>query len=153
MAETGPQTDDTIQSFVVRTWQEPRGNLRGTVRHVQSQAQHGFTRLSQAQEFIEQNLAQTGNAPTPVTRSATTRLLRWSGLPRRRLFMVASAVVIVIAAGVVVISSLDRPSAPLLGSAIGQAPSQATSFEVVLALIIGLALGSLATALWLRRNQ
>ena len=149
MAETGFQSDDTTQSFVVRTWQEPPGKLRGTVRHVQSQAQYNFTRVSQVQDFIEQHLARLGSAPLPANRPVAARSWQWIGMPRRRFVLAASALLVVVAAGTVVIASLDRPAMPLLGSAVGQA----TSFEVILALFVGLVLGSLGTALWLRRHE
>lgn len=151
MADTGPQSDDSTQSFVVRTWQEPCGNLRGTVRHVQSQTRRGFTRLSQAQKFIEQSLARPGSAPAPSTRPVTPRSLKWAGLPRRRFLMAASALAIVAAAGMVVIASVNvnLPAAVNLGSAVGPG----LTIEVILALFIGLVLGCLGSAVWLRRNR
>ncbi len=36
-------------------WQEDPGEWRGTVRHVQSQAQQGFTRIEQVSRFIQQH--------------------------------------------------------------------------------------------------
>ena len=147
MADTGTQSDNTTQSFVVRTWRESPGDWRGTVRHVQSQAQHGFTRFSQLQEFIEQNLTQSGYVPAPANRGVP-RLSR-VGLPRRRFLMVASAVVIVLVAGVVVIASVNLPARALFGSAVGQA----SPGEVLVALLVGLVLGSVGTAIWLRRYK
>ena len=158
MADTDLQPDDSPQSFVVRTWQESPGNLRGTVRHVQSQAQRGFTRLNQVPKFIEQNLAhstgaslaaQSVTAQPVAARPMAAHTLRWAGLPRRKLIMVVSALTIVVAAGLVVNASLDRPAPSVFGSAVGQS----LPVEVFLALMIGIVLGSLGTALWLRRTR
>ncbi len=153
MADTGLQPDDSPQSFVVRTWQESPGNLRGTVRHVQSQAQRGFTRLNQVPKFIEQNLAHSTGASSAAqpaaARPMAAHALRWAGLPRRKLIMAVSALTIVVAAGLVVNASLDRPAPPVFGSAVGQA----LPVEVFLALMIGVVLGSLGTALWSRRTR
>ena len=153
MADTGLQPDDSPQSFVVRTWQESPGNLRGTVRHVQSQAQRGFTRLNQVPKFIEQNLAHstgTSSAAQPVAaRPMAAHTLRWAGLPRRKWIMAISALTIVVAAGLVVSAGVDGPALPVFGSAVGSA----LPVEVFLALIVGIVLGSLGTALWLRRTR
>jgi hypothetical protein len=151
MADIGPQLDDSTQSFVVRTWQESPGNLRGTIRHVQSQARHSFTQLSQTQEFIEQNWARSSNVAIAAAKSATARPIKFTGLHRhrRRVLMAASALVIVLAATLTVIASINLPMAAILGGAVG--PS--LSIEVILALFIGLALGSLGSAIWLRRNK
>lgn len=149
MADPGPQVDDSTQSFVVRTWQEPPGSLRGTVQHVQSQTQHGFTRLSQAQEFIEQKSARTESGLASIAKPAATPA-RWAGLLHQRRFLRAlSAVSIVLAAGLTVIASANLPLASLVGSASGPG----LSGEVILALCIGLGLGSLGSALWLRRGK
>lgn len=148
MADPGPQVDDSTQSFVVRTWQEPPGSLRGTVKHVQSQTQHGFTRLSQAQEFIEQKSARTEPGLASIAKPAATPA-RWAGLHRRRFLMALSAVSIVLVAGLTVIASANLPLASIVGSAIGPG----LSGEVILALCIGLGLGSLGSALWLRRGK
>jgi len=148
MADTDLQLDDSPQSFVVRTWQESPGNLRGTIRHVQSQAQRGFTRLNQASKFIEQNSAHlTGKSS--AARPLAAHTLRWAGVSRRKWVMAASALMIVAAAGLVVSASIDRPALPVFGSAVGPA----LTVEVFLALIVGMVLGSLGTALWLRRTR
>lgn len=153
MADTDLQPDDSPQSFVVRTWQESPGNLRGTIRHVQSQAQRGFTRLNQASKFIEQNSAHlTGksSAARPLAaRPLAAHTLRWAGLSRRKWMMAVSALTIVVAASLVVSASIDRPALPVFGSAVGPA----LTVEVFLALIVGMVLGSLGTALWLRRTR
>jgi hypothetical protein len=148
MADLGPQIDDSTQSFVVRTWQESPGNLRGTVRHVQSQTQHGFTRLSQAQDFIEQKVARSDQLPASTAKPVTASL-KWTGVHRRRLILAGSVVVIVLAAGLTVIASGNQSNDKILGSAIGQA----LPLEVIAALLIGLVLGSVGSALWLRRNK
>jgi hypothetical protein len=148
MADPGPQVDDSTQSFVVRTWQEPPGSLRGTVQHVQSQTQHGFTRLSQAQEFIEQKSAQTEPGLASPVKSAA-QPARLAGLHRRRFLLAASAVSIVIVAGLTVIASANLPLTSILGSAVGPG----LSVEVIVALCIGLVLGSLGSAIWLRRGK
>ena len=42
---------DLVASFVVRFWQEAPGCWRGTVRHVQSQAQRGVSSADEAGAF------------------------------------------------------------------------------------------------------
>ena len=153
MADTGLQPDDSPQSFVVRTWQDPPGNLRGTIRHVQSRAQRGFTRLNQVPKFIEQNSAHLTGAPSAAqpaaARPVAAHALRWAGVPRRKWVMAVSALTIVMAAGLVVGAGVDGLALPVFGSAVGSA----LPVEVFLALIVGIVLGSLGTVLWLRRTR
>jgi hypothetical protein len=52
---TNAREAETSQSFMVRTWQEDPGQWRGTVRHVQSQVQLGFTQVEQVSRFIRQH--------------------------------------------------------------------------------------------------
>jgi len=148
MADLGPQTDDSTQSFVVRTWQETPGHLRGTVRHVESRDQRGFTRLSQAQDFIKQKSARRDQVVASAIKSAA-KPTRWAGLHQRRFLLAASAVSIIIAAGLTVIAGANLPLTSTLGTAVGQG----LSGEVIAALLIGLVLGSLGSALWLRRSK
>ena len=151
MADVSPQSDDNTQSFVVRAWHETPGHVRGTVRHVQSKDHRGFTRLNQAQEFMEQRLAGTASAPSPVARSARSapQPPKVSIFHQRKFLMATSALVILVAAGLTVIASSSLPGGMFLGSAVGSS----SGLEVILALVVGLVLGSLGSALWLRRSK
>ncbi len=145
MANLGPQTDDSTQSFVVRTWQEEPGHLRGTVRHVQSQDQRGFTRLNQAQEFMEQKLATAKNSQATQRQTApATRSFNWS---RRRMILAFSTILIVVMASVTVIVASELPNQSLYAGAVGQGGG------IVLALLVGLGLGGLISFWWLRRRK
>jgi hypothetical protein len=148
MADLGPQTDDPTQSFVVRTWEETPGHLRGTVRHVESKDQRGFTRLSQAQDFIEQKSAQRDeDVPSSIKPAAKPN--RLARLHQRRFVLAASAISILIVASLTVIASANLPLTSISGAAVGSG----LSGEVIVALFVGLILGSLGSALWLRRNK
>jgi hypothetical protein len=152
MADTGLQSDDSPQSYVVRLWQEPQGEVRGTVRHVQSQSQRGFTRFSQAQQFMEQNLPQQlpQPAPAPVVAKAPARpKVQWSR--RRTLALVSGLIVAAAALTIVLAASLREPEPPLFGSAVATGPSQ--SGEILAALVIGLVIGATGSALWFRRRH
>ena len=62
MNETGRNKPNTVNSFVIRIWQEFPGQWRGTIRHVQSEAQKAFTTLNQAVQFIDQQTKPVGAA-------------------------------------------------------------------------------------------
>lgn len=72
MKRTSPVADpvtDSTHSFVVRLWQEAPGTWRGSIRHVQSETLHGFTRLDQALRFIEQKSGLSQPHPAQTARS------------------------------------------------------------------------------------
>jgi hypothetical protein len=88
---------ETSESFVIRMWQEAPGEWRGTVRHVQSQVQLGFTQIEQASRFIETHT--TGVKPRQATPVAEKKPafhfnLGWSGRTRQ-LALVATVMILV----------------------------------------------------------
>ena len=87
---------ETSESFVVRMWQEDPGEWRGTVRHVQSQAQLGFTRVEQAAHFIQAH--STGVEPRAAAlKAAKPAAVRFDfGASRRTTRMLAFALAIII---------------------------------------------------------
>jgi hypothetical protein len=141
MTEPGLHIDDSTQSFVVLTRPAVPGQVHGTIRHVQSKDQHRFTRLSQAQDFIEQRLqspiAMHQTAEQPV------RSIGWS----RKSVLAAASVLIIITAGVTVLASSQLPIQMLLGATVGDGGA------IILAFLIGLGLGSLGSYVWLRSGQ
>jgi hypothetical protein len=141
MADSGLPVDDSTQSFVVLTWRAASGQVRGTIRHVQSKDQHGFTRLSQAQEFIEQRLKSTAAPHTAAKQPA--RSIGWS----RKFVLAAAMVLISVMAGATVLVGSQLPIQMLVGAAVGDGG------KIILALLIGIALGSLGSYVWLRGSQ
>lgn len=97
---------ETSQSFVVRMWEEDPGEWRGTVRHVQSDTQMGFTRIDQVRAFIQRfttgtatRKAEKQSVPHPAIR------LNPGISPRTaRMLAVAFAIIIIAAIGLVVAS-------------------------------------------------
>jgi len=65
MTGSDPLPSHTVNSFVIRLWQEGPDQQRGTIRHVQTQAQQAFDDPKQIVDFIE---AQT----SPKQKGATT---------------------------------------------------------------------------------
>lgn len=91
------------QSFIVRMWQETPGAWRGTVRHVQSQAQLGFMQIDQASRFIGNHTIGV-EKKHPVQTPARRPL--WNvdlGFSRRttRMLAIAAAIVLIAAVGLI----------------------------------------------------
>jgi hypothetical protein len=94
---TDASAAETSESFVVRMWQEDPGEWRGTVRHVQSQVQLGFTHVEQASRFIQMHT--TGVKPrlaTPVAEKKPAFHLKfgWSGRTRQ-MALVATLMILI----------------------------------------------------------
>ena len=81
--DSNSSASETSESFVVRMWQEDPGEWRGMVRHVQSEAQVGFTRVEQAARFIEAHSSGAGS-PAAVRKTAAGPAVRWHFAPSRR---------------------------------------------------------------------
>jgi len=146
MAGASPTRNESTQSFVVRIWQEAPGDLHGTIRHVQSQAQFGFTRLSQAQSFIEQQLIPSA----PPAQTPTPRVFQFPILNQRRFRLAMAAVAMVAFAAIVVLINLSTPNLP--GSAlVASASGQGGPAEIITAFLIGLGLGGLGIYFWSRQ--
>jgi len=81
-------------------WQEDPGEWRGTVAHVQSRAQVGFTRLEQASQFIRQHTTQLEKRKAAI--AAPRPLFHFNlGLSQRttRILALALALVVLSVAG------------------------------------------------------
>jgi ferric-dicitrate binding protein FerR (iron transport regulator) len=153
MADTDIQPDDAPQSFVVRIWQESGGSVRGMVRHVQSQSQRGFTRFSQAQQFIEQYVTRLGTAPLPAE-PVESRLLRWPRMSRRRTLQTVSALMVAAAVIMIVIAANQQTTdLPLFGSAVGQGQSGEVLVALFVGLVVGALVGGLGCTVWLRLRR
>jgi hypothetical protein len=112
---------DLVASFVVRFWQEAPGCWRGTVRHVQSQAQRGVSSADQAGAFIARYLpahaAARAARRAPADRPASW--LSWFGGRRFQLAgMVAALLVISLS---VVLMAGDVGGGVLAGAAVASA--------------------------------
>lgn len=144
MADRLEQPEEAAQSFVLRLWQEEPGRWRGRVRHVQSQAQQGFTTLAQATAFVEQQLrsaprlARVGR-DHEVT--ASSRLLEW--LPRSRTQTAAMAAGFLVLCMAALILVDPTVCAPLMGTAVA---SGITLDEPVI-FLAGVAVGGLVVSL------
>jgi hypothetical protein len=99
----------------VRMWQEDAGEWRGTVRHVQSDTQLGFTRVEQVRSFIQRyttGIALRGAEKQGATRPAVQLDL---GISRRTTRMLALAFALVIIAVVGLVAVSQGNVAQLLG--------------------------------------
>ena len=92
--DSNSSASETSESFVVRMWQEDPGEWRGTVRHVQSQTQLGFTRVEQATRFIQQH--STGVETVAQMKSAAKAPAFNLSLSHRTTRMVAFALAIIL---------------------------------------------------------
>ncbi len=145
-----PHTD-APQSFVIRVWRESPRQWRGSVRHVQTQAQRGFERLDQALGFIEQRIT----APPVETVQKARRLgsfpqIDWSWLGARRLQPVwaLGGLAVLLVATLLIVD--PNTNIPLSGAAIGRGDE----FVLLSAFVGGAILGGLGVALWCRyRNH
>ena len=142
-------SDDKTQSFVLRVWEEDPGQRRGTIRHVQSRAQRGFTRLSQAMEFVEHNLESLSSSSARDRQPLSIDFL-FSRLwpPKTRYHMAA------VAAGVLALSAvclfLLSPSGntTLVGTA-----ADGGNLSDWMIFLAGFLLGITVTSLWLHSNK
>lgn len=141
---------DAPQSFVIRVWHESPRKWRGSVRHVQSEAQRGFERLDQANRFIEQRIA----VPPLETVQKARRIsplpqMDWSWLGARRLQPVwaLGGLALLLVVTLVVVNPNVR--VPLSGAAIGRGDE----FQMVSAFMGGAILGGLGVAWWCRSKS
>ncbi|MGE5619801.1 MAG: hypothetical protein ACM3US_11150 [Sphingomonadaceae bacterium] len=107
-------SEDSTQSFVLRIWEEEPGERRGSIRHVQSRSQRGFTRLSQAMEFVEMHLGSL-SPERPIGRAAQA-FPRMGWVLRQRLQLVGVAAALLLCLGVIVYQP-PGPTAGLMGTA------------------------------------
>jgi hypothetical protein len=141
---------DTPQSFVIRMWRESPRKWRGTVRHVQSEAQRGFERLDQAFGFIEQ---RTFAPPSPIAQKAERRSLfpplDWSWLGTRRMQPVWALAGLVVLLAVTLLLVNPNANVPLAGAAIGGGDE----CLLLSAFVCGAVVGGVGVALWFRSQK
>ena len=145
------QLDQPTHSFVIRVWQEEPGHWRGTVRHVQSEAQRGFEKLEQVFQFIQQQTGMSGSnhkkAIQPNNYKMPT-LLEASRFnkPEFKIALGLAVLVVLIA------------STALLGGTSGSAPLTATAtgdgeaFNTLAAFAVGFLAGGLVLG-WVFRSS
>jgi len=142
--------DETTQSFVVRLWQEAPGRWRGSVRHVQSQAQRGISRVGQVSAFMTEQCrasVATAAAYRPARRAAVGRpALGWLGGRRFRLAGMAAAL---LAVSLTVVLLAREPGAGVLAGA-AVAPAISTG---LLIFLTGALVGGTAVACWVRLSR
>ena len=147
MAGVPPRLVSAIDSFVIRIWREEPGKLRGTIRHAQTKVQGQFTRLIQAEEFIEQHL--TAPLANPAQRSPLKPSFDLTLFQRRSFRLASVAVLILIFAVVVILVAGETPNTSLLGNAAGER----VPIDVLLAFLAGLAIGMLGSMVWVRKSK
>ena len=104
--DSNNSASETSESFVVRMWQEDPGEWRGMVRHVQSEAQVGFTHIEQVARFIEAHSSGAGS-PAVAKKTAAVPAVRWHFAPSRRTTRIigfAFAVIILSIIGLVAVA-------------------------------------------------
>ena len=150
-AEAAQSQSDGISSFVVRLWQEAPGRWRGTVRHVQSQAQRGISSTAQASAFMAEQCQ--ASAKTFATRRDPRRVatgrpafdLGWLGGRRFRLAG-SMAALLVVALSIVLVARTPGSDA-LMGAAVEPAAAGG-----LLTFLAGALVGGMAVALWIKRR-
>ncbi|MGB8646485.1 MAG: hypothetical protein WCF84_14700 [Anaerolineae bacterium] len=139
--------EDTTQSFLIRLWQERPNEWRGTIRHVQSEAQRGFSQLDQALLFVREHTA--GRPATPVQEQAATPRPWTEWLGRRRVPMAWAAMGFVTLISIWLIATNAVPGMPLSGTAGNGGPGG----EMFLAFVAGIVLGGVGAGLWFRSRR
>ncbi len=141
---------DAPQSFVIRLWRESPRRWRGTVRHVQSEAQRGFERLDQALSFIEQRTS----APSAQIAQKTERRdvlphidLSWLGARRMQPVWVIAGLVVLLAVTLLLVN--PEANVPLVGAAVGGGDD----LKLLSAFVSGAIVGGLGVALWFRYQK
>jgi len=140
-------TDETVHSFVVRFWQEPPGEWRGAIRHVQSDERLAFLDRTQALRWIERYL---GSAPpqASVRSLALVASLRrwWQQWPRP--LTVGFALAGTLAVLILAIALTPPTPTALAGTAVTNHQNELVPF------LFGLLLGVAVMAVWERaRNK
>jgi hypothetical protein len=142
---TSPSEDNT-HSFVLRIWEEEPGQRRGTIRHVQSQSKRGFTKLSQAFDFIERHLSRISSR-SASEHSASGPLIFLSGrrlrMARQQMAAMAAGLLVLFVFGITMFA--PQQSDILLGTTVesGQLASG-------ISFLAGILAGVLLAALWQR---
>lgn len=131
-------------------WRESPRKWRGTVRHVQSEAQRGFERLDQALSFIEQRTS----APSAQIAQKTERRgvlpridLSWVGARRMQPVWALAGLVVLLAVTLLLIN--PNSNVPLTGAAVGGGDE----FLLLSAFVCGAIVGGLGVALWFRSQK
>ena len=140
-AEAVQSQSDGISSFVVRLWQEAPGRWRGTVRHVQSQAQRGINSTAQASA----KTAATRRDPRRVATGRPAFDLGWLGGRRFRLAG-SMAALLVVALSIVLLARTPGSDA-LMGAAV-----EPTAAGGLLTFLAGALVGGMAVVLWIKRR-
>ncbi len=139
--------DEPVQSFVVRLWQESPGRWRGSVRHVQSQAQRGITSIAQASAFMTEQCRASSLAEAPRQTESKPALRALPSLGGRGLRLAGVAAALAVAFLALVFLSQGPSNTVLAGTAIdGNLPDGLPLF------VGGMLVGGLAVSWWFRRQ-
>ena len=144
--------DETTQSFVVRLWPEAPGRWRGTVRHVQSQAQRGISSVGQASAFMAEQCrasVATAAAYRPARRAPVGRPVPAPGWLGRRSVRLAGMAAALLAVSLTVVLLAREPGADALAGA-AVAPAISTG---LLTFLAGALVGGAAVACWARLSR
>jgi hypothetical protein len=114
-ANSNTSASESSQSFVVRMWQEDPGEWRGTVRHVQSNTQLGFTRLEQVRAFIQRYTSGSSTHQAEKQSAVRPTFHLDLGMSRRTTRMIAFAFALIIMAVVGLLAVSQGNVGQLLG--------------------------------------
>lgn len=145
------QLDQPTNSFVIRVWQEKPGHWRGTVRHVQSEAQRGFEKLEHVFQFVQEQTGMSGsnhkkNIQPNSIKMPTLFEASWFDKPGFKIVLGLAVLIVLIA------------STALLGGISGSVPLTATAtgdggaFNMLAAFVAGFLLGGLVLG-WVFRSS
>ncbi|MBI2906458.1 MAG: hypothetical protein HYX92_02250 [Chloroflexi bacterium] len=146
-----PNTGDENHSFVIRMWREGPEGWRGRIRHVQTEAQLGFTKLGQAVEFMQRHIAAAPQAAKPERAGPRLSLPAWLLRPRLAPALVSAAALVALVA---LLLGQGPEAAPPTGSVlVGTAAGGGLPWREVMLFLLGMGAGGGAVAIWLRRKE
>ena len=135
------------QSFIIRIWRESPRLWRGTIRHVQSDAQRGVTRLDQVSHFLEQHVDLSApSVPTPDSKPVERLTWGTGFFPRRRLVALWGIALVMFV--LVLISALAIPDVdlPLYGSI----ASNPFVLQILIAFLSGIVTSAILFGMWFK---
>ncbi len=138
---------DKVASFVVRFWQEAPGRWRGTVRHVQSQAQRGVNSADQASAFMARHLPAQA-APHASRRAPADRPAPWLNWFSGRRFQLAGMVAALLVISLSVVLAVGDVGGGVLAGAAVDAAIPAGIVPFAAGVLVGV-----AVAWWLSARR
>jgi hypothetical protein len=135
------------QSFIIRIWRESPRLWRGTIRHVQSDAQRGVTRLDQVSHFLEQHVDLSAPSVPAHDSKPVERLNLGTGFfPRRRLVSLWGLALAMFVLVLILVLAMPDMDLPLYGST----TSNSMILQVLIAFLSGMVTSAILFGMWFK---